>query len=414
MGKSAKKAAKALSDNAEVDNSSKSSKGSQRALVIANDEFFSNIISMIPRELYKPDSLEEDDEAHAKYFKHKKLALPSEVKKSITKRKIAEKYGSTDASTASGAADDGGDDAEEGDEVADTGAAGNNYDNMQTLRERLQARIATMKQSRMSQKRAFEPSLPGEGSRRKLQKKQHQTHSANKVKGMADSSADVEPSTSSDGVSSEGQTSSSAGREGDHAESGEMDIDFGNFAGDSSRPTDKFAANKGKPGTKKQRLERMLESAENRRARLQDLRNSGKEGAARLKEEHWNDVIKSAQGVDQVDTQKVKKALKRREKEKQKSAQEWSTRKKAVDDAEKAKINKRETNLNARKKGGLANEVVTEEDVKAEKKQGGRNKEKALANRRPGFEGKSGTAGSSQFLNSKMKKKEARASSKAE
>ena len=125
-------------------------------------------------------------------------------------------------------------------------------------------------------------------------------------------------------------------------------------------------------------------------------------------------MIKSAQGVDQVDTQKVKKALKRREKEKQKSAQEWSTRKKAVDDAEKAKINKRETNLNARKKGGLANEVVTEEDVKAEKKQGGRNKEKALANRRPGFEGKSGTAGSSQFLNSKMKKKEARASSKAE
>ena len=50
-------------------------------LVLAHDSFFRRIIGMIPRELYKP--AEEEDDVNAKYYKHKKQALPSDVKKSI-------------------------------------------------------------------------------------------------------------------------------------------------------------------------------------------------------------------------------------------------------------------------------------------------------------------------------------------
>ena len=51
------------------------------SLVQAHDAFFQRIIGMIPRELYKP--VEEEDDVNVKYYKHKKQALPSEVKKSI-------------------------------------------------------------------------------------------------------------------------------------------------------------------------------------------------------------------------------------------------------------------------------------------------------------------------------------------
>ena len=45
-----------------------------------HDAFFGRIIGMIPREMYKPV---EEEEFESKYYKHKKVPLPQDVKKSI-------------------------------------------------------------------------------------------------------------------------------------------------------------------------------------------------------------------------------------------------------------------------------------------------------------------------------------------
>lgn len=400
-----------------------------------HDVFFSRIISMIPRELYRPAEEDEMVENNTRYYKHKKQPLPIDVKKEITKRKKAEKY-SMNTGDSEGEKSDDGDDVEEGsddkdDEVqkSDTksGEGGNtatslflscNDDNsMQTLRKRLQSRIESMKDARTSKKRPFEPS----NNNKKDKQQKVQRNSANKVKGAGEKIKDSGSAHTTSGNDTE-QSSSGNRTESDvglmENLAGDVDIDYSTLSGNGE---DSFKVgankNKGKPGTKKQRLERMLEDADKRRQRLEKLRRGGEEGKKRLKEEQWNDVINQVSGNDTIDTQKVRKALKRRERDKQKSAQAWNARTKAVEDHEKGKIQKREGNLKERKM--LINgttPIPTAEEVKAETRSGGRNKEKALQRngarkemKRPGFEGKSG---SGQFLNSKHKKVQAKAQAK--
>ena len=55
--------------------------------ILQHYAFFYKIINMIPRELYKPG--EEEDATNSKYFKHKKMAMALDVKKSITKKKAS-------------------------------------------------------------------------------------------------------------------------------------------------------------------------------------------------------------------------------------------------------------------------------------------------------------------------------------
>lgn len=449
MGKSKKEKKSETKDASSLKDTTPNQQMSKTfAITESNDDFFASIISMIPRELYKPADDDDEDLNQAKYFKHKKLPMDSDVKKSISKKRLAEKYGKAevkedggdddeheDEDTQGGNDDDDANDENENDGESKAGAVGS-YDSMETLRERLQKRIATMKESRTSKKRPFEPSSGSKERSNKSQKKdkekeKEKSHSANKTKGSDPNAAMGSLKDATGGGAGTSSSSSSSSSKKDtskedtdvvssymdtNGDGDSMDIDFGTITGDSAGGVhDKFAANKGKPGTKKQRLERMLESADNRRERLQQLRNEGTESSkARLKEEHWNDVMKTAEGKSSIDTTKIKKALKRREKDKQKSAQEWGARKKGVEDAERAKIDKRETNLNARKNMGKHKEIVTEDDVKAAGKVGGRNKEKALEQnrqKRPGFEGKSvgGSGGKGQFLNSKEKKKQSRA-----
>ena len=50
------------------------------------DTFFGRVIAMIPRELYKP--AEDEGEFESKYYKHKKVALPQDVKKTISRPKL--------------------------------------------------------------------------------------------------------------------------------------------------------------------------------------------------------------------------------------------------------------------------------------------------------------------------------------
>jgi hypothetical protein len=85
------------------------------------------------------------------------------------------------------------------------------------------------------------------------------------------------------------------------------------------------------PGSKMKRLKRMLDVADKKRRRLEELKASGDEGKKRVKEEQWIDAMKSATGDKAVvDTSKLKKAIKRREKQKEASARKWKVRRDAM------------------------------------------------------------------------------------
>ena len=407
---------------------------------------------MIPQELYRPADEDELVEENTRYYKHKKQPLALEVKKEITKRKKAEKYsmstGDSDEES-SAEAESGEDDDNSGDDSADdededeenkgqknakkakkangdgNGEGSDNHgsvpqddNSMQTLRERLQSRIDTMKEARTSKKRPFEQS--GNSKKEKQQKAQKKNDSANKVKGSGEQIKDTSSSQlkqENDNKSLDNNSNSTSQSNNDLVENlaGDVDIDYSTFSGNGDSKKGKgLENNKGKPGTKKQRLERMLEDADKRRQRLEQLRRGGDEGKQRLKEEQWNDVINQVSGTNVIDTTKVRKALKRREKDKQKSAQAWNARTKAVEDFEKDKIKSREGNLKTRKQQITGTvPVLTEEELKKDSRPGGRNKEKAIQRnqqKRPGFEGKTGGG---QFLNSKQKKTNAKQDAKS-
>ena len=162
-------------------------------------------------------------------------------------------------------------------------------------------------------------------------------------------------------------------------------------------PTQKKFDSSGKPGSKTKRLQRLLEEAEKKRQRLEELKKAGSEGKQRAKDEMWVDALKEASGEKVYDNSaEIRKALKRREKRKEKSAKQWKERLDRVSSEKTAKIVKREANIMKRKKRTL-NTPETEKPAEkrprlamvmksAEAKEGG------LANEsrkpRPGFEGK--------------------------
>lgn len=80
----------------------------------------------------------------------------------------------------------------------------------------------------------------------------------------------------------------------------------------------------GKPGSKMRRLKKMLDDAESKRKRLEELKQQGSEGKKRAREEQWTDALLDASGEKSVsDPKRLKKAIKRREKDKEKSSREW-------------------------------------------------------------------------------------------
>ncbi|KAF2174000.1 hypothetical protein M409DRAFT_48897 [Zasmidium cellare ATCC 36951] len=117
-----------------------------------------------------------------------------------------------------------------------------------------------------------------------------------------------------------------------------------------------------------------LEAAEKKQSRLAGL--DAEKRADIAEKDMWLNAKKRAHGERvRDDTSLLKKALKRKEKQKTKSEKEWNERKEAVVKGKEAKQKKRETNLQKRRE---------EKGQKGKKKSQGKGKKKA----RPGFEGR--------------------------
>ena len=171
-------------------------------------------------------------------------------------------------------------------------------------------------------------------------------------------------STGSDDHSIALTSITSAGSMKKHTAPMESDLQFNLIAqatslGAAAGEGESNAKNSKPKGTKLQRLQKLLAEAEKKRARMKQLTaHGGEEGLVRLQGEKWNDAIKSARGEktlivgsSSIDGSegKLKNALKKREKKKQRSAEQWADRLGAVEDAEKVKIQKREGNINQRR-----------------------------------------------------------------
>lgn len=110
----------------------------------------------------------------------------------------------------------------------------------------------------------------------------------------------------------------------------------------------------GAPGSKMRRLHGLLASAEEKKKRLEGLRQS-EEGKEQAREEAWDDAMRVAGGENVKDNPAaLKKIIKRREKEKAKSAAQWKGRTAGVKKEQAARQTKREENLNKRKTKGVA------------------------------------------------------------
>eukprot|EP00596_Hydrurales_sp_CCMP1899_P007184 CAMPEP_0119048516 /NCGR_PEP_ID=MMETSP1177-20130426/59340_1 /TAXON_ID=2985 /ORGANISM="Ochromonas sp, Strain CCMP1899" /LENGTH=376 /DNA_ID=CAMNT_0007024511 /DNA_START=67 /DNA_END=1197 /DNA_ORIENTATION=+ len=363
-----------------------------RSSIEGHDSFFSRIIGMISTDLYKHLETDQDEDNNSKYYKHKKTPLAADEKKIASSKKRKAKYSVEGEEAEEGDEDEEGEGEETHMEVTDSelttdhdGAdadegEGSSSADLDDLRQRLQRRILGLKSQRSSVKEGREDSKVQKTiNDRKKAKNDHVKRKPSKP----------EPEQDDESYDQDDASSSSA-MDRDIEDTGDVQFSLVHVKkSDTEKEKDSSFA---KPGTKMKRLKRMLETADKKRQRLEELRSAGSSGAVRLKSEQWTDVIKSAGGEKTInDTTKLRKAIKKREVQKQKSAREWKGRTDTVENESKARIAKREENISVKKLGKAPKEEEGKV-AKGEEKVGAGSGRPRLGF--PGFEGKK-----SGFLN---------------
>lgn len=336
-------------------------------LIVSHNAFFGKIIDMIPRDLYRAKEETEESIASQKYYKHRKQPLAPDEKKENRKRKLAEKYASSEPSSQDHEEDalpaESSSQVKVEEEPVSSGA-----DDYRSLREKMQARIKALQNDRVSQKEHKKPKAA------KVVMTKAERKAANKLKASAAGSgtgaAKPVQDKSREVMSALLKSSSGAApapkKTAEYAE--EMNVEYGTITGvNTSSSGDSSMAN-AKSGGKINRLKRMLEEADKKHKRLAELKSTAinqviKDGDGvtgnnvalnKLRAEQWSDALKDAAGTSAMtDTDKLKKAIKRIEKKKAKSSEQWHDRKATEDGLLQKKIASREKNIAGRKNGGV-------------------------------------------------------------
>ena len=58
----------------------------------SHDSFFSRIIDMIPRDLYRPVEEEDEEVLNKRYHKHRKMPLQTDERKALSKKRLKDIY----------------------------------------------------------------------------------------------------------------------------------------------------------------------------------------------------------------------------------------------------------------------------------------------------------------------------------
>jgi hypothetical protein len=185
-------------------------------------------------------------------------------------------------------------------------------------------------------------------------------------------------------------------------------VDFGRIAGWNNKQgssSNYMESNKAlKNLSKPKNIKKLLEEAEKKREKLEQLKKGSEEDQAKAQSILWKDTLAEADGIRvKDDPQKLKKQLKRKEAKKKKSSKAWKARMEGVKDAAQERQSIRAHNLNMRKVGGKAGANLSRKEIKtpanANTPSGKAEDESGRRTSRAGFEGRK-----QEFLNSGSKK----------
>lgn len=184
----------------------------------------------------------------------------------------------------------------------------------------------------------------------------------------------------------------------DNSDEENDDVLFGNIVfEDGTRVTSDLTklrngiAQKKKKGPANNDIKAHLVKLENKKRKLAQM--SPEEQASAKDSDQWKSLMSQAEGVKVKDDERLlKKALKRKEKQKLRSETEWKERKQTVKDTIAARAKRREANLKARKdnKGKKGKNQPRLKKFTGVVKKGGKPKD---GKKRPGFEGSAKSKG---------------------
>ncbi|KAJ3169766.1 surfeit locus protein [Irineochytrium annulatum] len=351
------------------------------------EKSFEALIDMIPTKYYLPQ--EDNDETYNKFAYNKKNKAPKQAIKEATKKAKKLKFDPEAHKSVS--------EIQSEQMIAEAATKTHTKPNADLsnikplpsgsiveIREKYQARMASFAAKRNGQPQPTgsdagtnspRPSLTGEDgvegprSRQEILEKRMKKRKEKKEKRLK------KKEKRKDGVDTKGMAVVPKAAK---LENPAEDISFGvlDFHDPSEEPNTFLDASKRKRGPTDPAA--LLKKSENKKAKLEALKESNPEKAATIEEkEKWGKLMKMAEGETvKDDTKLLKKTLKRKEKVKEKSGKEWESRRKDVQKSQVARQQKRTENLKARS-----------ESKKGTGEKGKKGTKDAARKKRPGFEG---------------------------
>lgn len=271
--------------------------------------YFNTLIELIPVKHYLPV---DEEELASKFFKNRQQKAPKQVIKEASRKakrlrldpnqhktvhEIQKETEEKEKSKNFG-------DEEEGSGIARTGFSVEKVEsgNLDELRSRLHARIKDFQRKR----KAFDGKEEHKNARTKKSKSEVKVKNKQKI---ASVQKNVKSPKKQD--SSPAKTILN--------DSGEVVFSKFDFMEVKKEP---------RHGTKAKNYSKLLAKAEAHKKKLETLKTEDAEKAKKMKEEHsWKHAMEKAEGVKQFDDPKLlKKAMKKREKEKARSKKQWKDR----------------------------------------------------------------------------------------
>lgn len=381
-----------------------------------HDGFFSSALDRLPAELLLPkeNGDAESEGAMWQFYKNRKETAPHQVRKEASKRGKRAKFDVSSRSTIDelqqerasderarrecelaeggddGASDGGDDDADGDDDIGDDDEAHdddeqeeeddesgddnpvttakrangapssappstlnggddeNKRESIAALRQRLQSRIEALRAQRKAGENTQSLKRPSRKEKKaSAPRKGKQKGSPAGLNGVANSSGKQNGGADSAQIIIAAATDEELQRP---LPEDAGDVQFGGLR----LPPRKVTGSAAKPGSKKKLLKTMLARAEEDQSKLRELKASA-DGSRKASKMEWQTVLKTAAGDKPsvtADPKQIRKALKQREKKKEKSTREWAARAKGATVPNQGKKDKRKRDNTGDAKSG--------------------------------------------------------------